>query len=283
MTAIERRMCWAGPWLGLALLALGGVGVQAALGDEFSEYPQFRHVSGLPGNAYAVDGEGVVGWEGAMSECIPLGYTPSHGSAALPYVSGSRYGGFEIGLGGHDANGTLAPMVGFGPRGHGVAVVADFVDNELDIAMHLQGQVLKETDSQPAVSVGVLDWSNRREATLGKHAERGARSFYVAATKRFEAGGRPLHVTLGFGTDRFNERPLVGACYDVHDRVKVLTEYDGFSVNAAAAAQLLPRKKSEGIYREEKPKQSDALILFMGAADLKYPTVGLTYARSGLF
>jgi hypothetical protein len=157
------------------------------------------------------------------------------------------------------------------------------VDNQFDIAMHLQGQVLKETRSQPAVSVGVLDWANRREAKFGEHAERGARSIYIAATKRFEAGGRPLHVTLGFGTHRFNERPLVGACYDVHDRVKVLAEYDGLGFNAAAAAQLLPGEKGGSVYAEDRPARPDALILFLGVANMEQPVVGLTYARTGLF
>jgi hypothetical protein len=271
-------------WACLALLApalwISGAWRSYA---EFTAYPQFRYVSGLPGNGYAVDADGLVGWDGAMSQCIPLGYTPSHGSAALPYSSGGRDGGLQLGFGGNDVNGTLAPMVGFGPRGHGVAVVADFVDNHFNVAMHLQGQVLKETKSQPAVSVGVLDWANRREATFTEYAERGARSLYVAATKRFEAGGRPLHVTVGFGTHRFNERPLVGACYDVHDRVKVLAEYDGLSLNAAAAAQLLPGEKGGGVYAEDRPGRPDALILFLGVADMEKPVVGLTYTRKGLF
>jgi hypothetical protein len=128
-----------------------------------------------------------------------------------------------------------------------------------------------------------LDWANRREARLGEYTERRARSVYVAATKRFEAGGRPLHVTVGFGTHRFNERPLAGACYDLHERVKVLAEYDGLGFNAAAAAQLLPAEKGGSVYKEDRPARPDALILFLGVADMQQPVVGLTYTRTGLF
>jgi len=269
-------------WLCLAVLAVwSAAGTYARA--ELTDYPQFRPVSGLPGNGYGVTADGQVGWDGAMSQCIPLGYTPSNGSAAVSYFSGSRSGGLELGFSGKDVDGTLALTVGFGPKGHGVAITADFVDNEFDIAMHAQGQLLKETKSRPAVSIGVLDWANRREAELGHHAARGARSVFVAATKQFDAGGRPLHVTLGVGTNRFGDGPFVGACYDVRDRVKVLAEYDGLGFNAAAAAQLLPQKRSPGIDKQDRPARADALNLFLGVADLEYPVVGLTYARKGVF
>ncbi|MBM3472413.1 MAG: YjbH domain-containing protein [Armatimonadetes bacterium] len=269
-------------WLCLAVVTLwSAAGTWARA--EFVEYPQYRYVSGLPGNGYGVTADGQVGWDGAMSQCIPLGYTPSNGSVAVSYLSGSRSGGFKVGFSGKDVDGTLPITIGFGPKGHGVAVTADFVDNEWDIAMHAQGQVLKETKSRPAVSIGVLDWANRREATLGHFAERGARSVYIAATKAFDAGSRPLHVTLGVGTNRFGDGPFVGACYDVHDRVKVLAEYDGLGVNAAAAAQLLPQKRGPGLDKQEGPGRADALNLFLGVADMEYPVVGLTYARKGVF
>jgi len=158
----------AGAWLAAAVLVVGGgAGLGARAWAEFIDYPQFRHVSGLPGNGYAVNADGEVGWEGAMSQCIPLGYTPSRGSVAGSYFSGSRRGGLEFGFRGADINGTLALMAGVGAKGHGVAVTADWVDDEFDIAMHAQGQILRETESRPAVSIGVLDWANRREAVLG--------------------------------------------------------------------------------------------------------------------
>jgi hypothetical protein len=109
----------------------------------------------------------------------------------------------------------------------------------------------------------------------GEYAARGARSFYVAATKQFDAGGRPLHVTLGLGTHRFGDGPFAGACYDAHDRIKVLAEYDGLGFNAGAAAQLLPQRPSPG--------RPDALSLYLGIADMQYPTLGLSYSRRDVF
>ena len=262
------------------------VAAGAAPAEEFIEYPQFRHVSGLPGNGYGVTPEGDVGWEGAMSQCIPLGYTPSGGAVAFSYFSGSRLGGITFGTQGPEVNGTMAITAGFGPEGHGISVTADWVDFDFDVAMHVQGQVLEETDSRPAVSVGILDWANRREALLKDYDGDGARSFYAAATKRFGSTDRPLHVTLGIGTGRFRERPFAGVCYDVNRRLKILAEYDGWGLNAAAAAQVLPfnggawAPLAEG---ESAPPENDALNVFLGVADMRYPVVGLTYARRDVF
>jgi hypothetical protein len=247
---------------------------------EYVSYPQFRYTGGLPGNGWAVDAEGHAGFEGAMSQCIPLGYTPARQSFAVGYHVGSVNGGISLNLGGRDSNGMLEGSVGFGSAGHGMCLTVDAVDNEFDAVINLQGQVLAETDRRPAVSVGVLDLLNEREAIAGAPpGDNGARSFYVAATKRLEAADRPLHVTVGWGSDRFRDRPFAGVSYDVHRRVKVLAEYDGFGVNAAVAAQVLPTKRhAEGIY-DEPTGREDALILFLGAADLEKPVVGIAYAR----
>jgi hypothetical protein len=259
-----------------ALLTAAVLLVGVAWAAEFEDYPQFRYFGGLPGNGFAVNADGEVGWDGAMSQCIPLGYTPSHGSCAVSYASGSINGGFALAFEGSDVNGTLATTVGVGPRGHGVSATAMFVEEAFSVvALNLQAQVLKETSSQPAVSIGMLDVFNRREARLHAIADRGGRSAFIAATKRFEVDERPLHVTVGFGNHRFNERPFVGASYDACRRVKVLAEYDGFGVNAAAAAQVLPQRKGSD--------QPDALTVFVGVADLERPVLGVSYSRKGLF
>jgi len=277
--ALSREGCLR--WVGLSLAVLGAIGTPQA-GAEFVEYPQFRHSSGLPGNGYVVNAEGNVGWEGAMSQCIPLGYTPSDGSVAVSYFSGSRFGGLELGFTGNHVDGTFATTIGFGSRGHGMSFTTDFVDASFHVAMHGQAQVVRETHSRPAISVGVLDWENRREATHFERDRRGARSLFIAATKQFETGGRPLHVTVGLGTNRFGDGPFLGACYDVHDRVKVLAEYDGLGVNVATAAQLLHQKRTSSASQDTSTRD-DALSLFFGVSDLKYPVLGLTYARKDVF
>ena len=81
--------------------------------SEFRFYPQFRYMGGLPGNGWAVNGQGEAGFDGAMSQTIPIGYTPSRGSYALGYHVGSTNGGITTSFGGPGANGTLAGTIGF--------------------------------------------------------------------------------------------------------------------------------------------------------------------------
>ncbi|MGQ9732183.1 MAG: YjbH domain-containing protein [Candidatus Zipacnadales bacterium] len=265
----------------IAFIATGGVALGAP--REFAEYPQFRYIGGLAGNGWAVNAEGEAGWEGALSQAIPLGYTPSQGSFGTGFHVGA-YSGLGFGFDGTNTNGMLAGSWGFGAPGHGMCLTLDAVDEELDLAINLQFQVLKETDSRPAVSVGVLDLLNQRESLFPRPpTDPKARSFYVAATKRLATLEKPLHVTLGFGSDRYNYKPLVGLCYDAHRRVKVLAEYDGWNVNAATAVQLLPRKEPPGIYKDKPVKRDDALILFLGAADLERAVIGISYATRDLF
>jgi hypothetical protein len=242
--------------------------------SEFRFYPQFRYMGGLPGNGWAVNGQGEAGFDGAMSQTIPIGYTPSRGSYALGYHVGSTNGGITTSFGGPGANGTLAGTIGFRRPGHGISATVDFVDNDWDVSFNFQAQIAQETDHRPAISGGILDWSRRREEMRGNPPnDHSAQSFYIAATKRFNDGDHPIHATLGVGTDRFRERSFAGVCYDAHDRVKLMAEYDGFGMNAAAAAQVLPdKRKSDG-------SQGDSLILFIGATDLERPVVGVTYTR----
>jgi hypothetical protein len=251
----------------LALLASFLPNAIPAVGDEFLSYPQFRYMGGLPGNGWAVNSEGDAGFDGAMSQTIPIGYTPSWKSGAVGYHVGQIDGGLS--LTGDGANGTGVLSVGFLPPENAVCFTVAWVDDNFDAAYNLQVQVLKEGDQRPAVSVGVLDMLNQREETLGTPpGDSGSRSFYVAATKRMGADENPLHVTVGWGSDRYNDGPFFGVCYDAHDRVKVLGEYDGFSFNAGVGAELLGGKDRE-----------DALTLYVGAAALDKLVLGISYAR----
>ncbi len=252
----------------LVLLASAVLSTAHVSGDEFRSYPQFRYVGGLPGNGWAVNSEGDAGFDGAMSQTIPIGYTPSWGSGAVGYHAGQIDGG-GLNLTGDDANGTGVLSVGFLPPENAVCFTVAWVDDNFDAAYNLQVQVLKEREERPAVSVGVLDMLNQREEFFGTPpGDSGARSFYVAATKRLGAEENPLHVTVGWGSGRYNNSPFFGACYDAHDRVKVLGEYDGFSFNAGVGAELLGGRERE-----------DALTVYVGAAALNRLVMGISYAR----
>lgn len=253
----------------LALVASALLSAIPVLGDEFRSYPQFRYIGGLPGNGWAVNSEGDAGFDGAMSQTIPIGYTPSWRSGAVGYHVGQTKSTGDFSLTGKNANGTGVLSVGFLPPENAVCFTVAWVDDSFDAAYNLQVQVLKENEEWPGVSIGVLDMLNQREETLGTPPDDpGARSFYVAATKRIGAEENPLHVTVGWGSDRYSDSPFFGVCYDAHDRVKVLGEYDGFSFNAGVGAELLGGRDRE-----------DALTVYVGAAALNRMVLGISYAR----
>jgi hypothetical protein len=202
-----------------------------------------------------------------MSQAIPIGYTPAWKSGAVGYHAGQIDDGFSLTGGGANGMGFLS--VGFLPPENSVCFTVDWVDDNFDAAYNLQVQVLKESEQRPGVSVGVLDMLNQREEFLGTPpGDSGARTFYVAATKRVGAEENPLHVTVGWGSDRYNNRPFFGVCYDAHDRVKVLGEYDGYSFNAGVGAEVLGGRDRE-----------DALTVYVGATALNRLVLGVSYAR----
>jgi len=246
-----------------ALAALPGL----ALGQEFLSYPQFRYTGGLPGNGFGVTADGTAGFKGAMSQCIPLGYTPGHGSYAFALNDGTIKGHDGICIGtGEGANGNFFAAYGFNIGKHAICPSYDAVDGDLNPAYNLQVQVANETKTRPGISVGVLDIMNWRESTRGvPPGDAGARSFYAAATKRFGADKHPVYATVGVGSNRFRGG-FGGLSYDVTRRVKVLAEYDAFAFNAGVAADLTGGKRN-------------SVVLFMGAASLNRPVVGLSVAH----
>jgi hypothetical protein len=250
----------------LVIAAAAAAGPGLCRGEEFHSYPQFRYLGGLPGNGYAVDRRGDIGFQGAMSQCIPVGYTPSAGAWAIGMSSGLIRGKNEFWFTGRDVNGMTVSAMGFGARRHGICLSYPAVDQWPGRMVSVQAQVLGESRARPAVSVGVLDLLNEDEAVVNLRYGPGARSYYVAATKRLGEKKRPVHATLGWGSGRFHDAPFVGASYDVARRVKVLAEYDGYQFNAGGAWDVVG-------WREH------TLILSVGAASLNRPVVTVTYAH----
>jgi hypothetical protein len=234
----------------------------------FDQYSQFRLVCGLPGNGYGVDNDGDVGFAGAMSQCIPVGYTPSNASWAVGGYSGqSIKGKFYVGLSGTGIDDTGTAAVGLGSKGHGICLIWTGVDQMPGKVLSAQAQLISEAHKRLAVSVGVLDIMDQRDPMRDAPPRvKGERSLYLAATKRLGGPHNPVHATVGFGTGRFNESPFFGVCYDIRPRIKLMGEYDGYKWNAAVAGDLLGDKEH-------------ALVLFVGAAWLNRLVVGLTYAH----
>jgi len=256
---------------GGALLAVAALGWSASSFAQvhFNEkYYQFRSTCGLPGNMYGVNNDGDIGFAGAMSECIPVGYTPSNSSWAAGVVwAQSIKGEFHLGVSGHGIDDTATACFGVGSKGHGVALIWTGVDQIPGKVVSIQGQPISETRKRPAVSVGVLDIIRERDPVRDLPPRvKGDRSFYIAATKRLGGPHNPVHATVGFGTARFNNGPFFGVCWDVRRRIKLIGEYDGYKWNAAIAGDLLGTREH-------------SLVLFLGAEWLNRPVIGVTYAH----
>jgi hypothetical protein len=260
MCSITRRSVV--PTLALMMAAL----CAQSLAQEYLSYPEFRYTGGLPGNGFAVDGKGNAGFHGAMSQCIPLGYTPGHGSYALALNMGTvkGAGGLALGLG-PSSNYNVFVGYGFTVAKHAVCFSLDGVDRHFDPAYNLQVQVVNETEKMPAIAVGGQDHELLRRHPGTTAWGRRCASFYVAATKQVGSKRHPVDMTAGLGTDRFRGA-FAGASYDVTKRVKMLAEYDAFAWNAGVAADLLGGKHN-------------ALVLYAGLASLNRPVLGLSYAH----
>jgi hypothetical protein len=216
----------------LAVLATGAPAL------EFQNYHEFRYMSGLPGGGFGVTPDGLVGWEGALQMNVPIGYTPAQGNIALAAHSSAVNGGLEIGFEGHDINGTITFGVGVGPRRYPVWFSNMMTAKRGESAYNVQVQLRPEDEKWPAISVGVVDLSNRRASSIARIFEGEARSFFVVATREAGTPENPLYLTLGYGNKCFNDRFFGGASYTFNDRLKLLLEYDGWCVNGGVAYDL---------------------------------------------
>lgn len=252
----------------LVAVAMGLGLVVAVCAEEFEDYPQYRYMSGLPGSGYAVDPDGYVGFDGALQMNVPVAYTPSSGNYLVTYHSSAVNGGIEISFGGDDANGTGTIAAGFGPDGNGLYLAAMLTGNGNwgEPAHNIQYQILSETDSRPAVAIGIVDIFNMRPEKRSEIFEGGGRSFYAVATRGYPDARYPSYWTVGVGDGRFNDRLFGGVCVDVSPRLKLAAEYDGWNVNVGAAWDA---------WRND---QWHAVVL-AGLTDLDRWTVGATLTR----
>ncbi|MFP3903402.1 MAG: hypothetical protein ACLFWB_04070 [Armatimonadota bacterium] len=257
-------------WYLIFTLAVVGVIVMATpvAAEPFQDYYEYRFSSGLPGNNAAVAPGGHVGIRGAAQMAIPVAYTPSKGTIAIDANNGMARGGLTLDWHGPRSNGTLNLSFGLLEPGRGLYAAYMCTSDKGEPAYNLQYQLRPEDDQGPAVAVGVLDLVNQRASTLERPFAGDARSFYVVATREFETGQRPLFATFGYGTDRFDDGPFAGLCYQVSDRFSVSAEYDGLGTNACFNYSL------------KDADSKDNFILFGGIADMDQLAYGLTYTSN---
>lgn len=181
--------------------------------------PQYVNIAPLPGAGVALDPLGDPDGTGALQINIPVAYTPRWG-----YIQASAYKGEHPNDPGMETdNGTGVFALGFFgfPSVYMSAMQTSGVLSESK-AVNLQMGFLRETETRPALAVGVQD-------LLGKEAN--GQSIYLVATKRFQAGSRTLYGTFGYGGGRFLDLPIAGVSMPLGESFNVAAEWDGYQIN----------------------------------------------------
>lgn len=225
----------------MCLVVLAGF----ACAEDWNDYPQLRHVSGLPGGAAPVNEDGQLQFGGAFHINIPCAYTPSRDNYSVMLASGSREDNeIHLGFRGHQVDGSVHAVIGFGEPGRGLCVAGIFVDEDWRNTINVQYQVSQEDGDQPAVAIGVLDIFDQQVKRI--NIDGGARSFYVTATRRLTESARPLYGTLGLGDGRFNGI-FGGVSWYPEEKVNVGFEYDGRVPRLHAGFQAYASERVEGV------------------------------------
>ncbi len=237
----------------------------AAGGREFSEFPEFRYQSALPGGGWGVTPGGEPGFAGALQLNVPVAYTP-HQGVIIGYSCASFNTSPRFAFGGARSNGTATLAVGLGRPGHGIYLCEMGTGKEWEPAENIQVQLMPEDRGRPAIAFGIQDVFSQRNRSCPPVNRGGGSSPYLVSTFQANTAERPTYLTLGMGWGRFHSRPFGGVSYRAAERVTLTAEYDGYNVNAGAAYDL-----------------SSALVehttIFVGFVDLDRTEVGFTYVH----
>lgn len=255
--------------LPLLCLALLLAMTSTATCQHFHDWPVYRYTSGLPGGGWGVTPEGIPGFDGAIQMNVPVAYTP-HRGAIIGYSWASLDSNIRFRTHGDMVTGQGWIALGIGESGRGLFVCEMPTAVTWEPIQNLQQQFMAEGAHQPAVAFGIVDIFENRDRYLNAPDRlHDTRSPYVVATKQFGDENAPVHVSLGWGTGRFNDSFFGGVSWRMHEEFTVMAEYDGFNPNAGVAFDL-----------------SNVLggdtVGFVGLVDLERPTVGITYVYSGL-
>lgn len=180
---------------------------------------QYTNIAPLPGGGIALNPAGEPDGQGALQINIPVAYTPKWG-----YVSVGAFWGDYPERDHPFGNGSGIVALGFFSK-PAIYMSGMQVSRLWNEAKAVNGQigVLEETESRPAVAVGVQD-------ILMKEDEQ--RSVYVVATKQINLFDRQAFASIGYGDGRFLDRPFGGLSVPLNDYFNVALEWDGFQLNS---------------------------------------------------
>lgn len=235
----------------------------ATASDEFRDYPEFRYTSALPGGGWGVSQTGEPGFEGALQINVPVAYTP-HEGVIIGYSCGSHDSTPRFNFKGSRSNGTATIALGLGASGHGIYLCEMGTGHRWEPSQNIQVQIRPEDEEGPAFALGIQDILSQRNRTTPVTERGGAISYYLVGTCQRQLGDRPLYITAGIGSGRFNSTVFGGLSYRAADRLTVLAEHDGFNVNVGGAYDL-------------SSALTDYTTVFAGLVDLERPVLGMTY------
>ncbi len=188
---------------------------------------QYVNVAPLPGGGIALNSRGEPDGYGAIQANIPIAHTPGANYCGFAVFRGNHISEFSGAL----SNGTGLFGAGFGtfPRVYFSAMQVSSLVFRESKALSFQVQILEEGGSRPAFAFGAQDLLDKEESTGA------AKAFYAVATKSYPVADKLLHVTIGYGSGRFLNRPFGGVSMPLDEHVNALVEYDGFQMNEAIA------------------------------------------------
>lgn len=221
-----------------SLLAVGTVLLAAIPTQVYSIQPpakQYINVAPLPGADVALNCDGIPDGQGAMQINIPVAYTPGKDYIDMTVFAGqfqgdaiSRKRKFW-----HNGSGVIGMGFGIKPRVYLSAMAASSILFKDSKSINIQVQILDETVKHPALAIGAQDLA-QKEKERASIAAVGV-GYYAAMTRSYSWKQRPLYLTAGYGTARFQKSPIGGLSYSINDYYSSALEFDGYQVNGAIA------------------------------------------------
>ncbi len=190
-------------------------------------WDQSANVAPLPGCGFPISISGETGDYGLLHANVPCAYTPSRGTLEAAIFRGDYITPKD------EAFGNGSAFVGYGfsrePRVYASLMATDGgLDNGL--MANAQVQISEESDSVPAVSVGIQD---------AFETEKGNSSAYIVVTKSVEAGLESrTYLTAGYGGGRFTDSMFAAVSQPLGKYTTAFCEYDGYQANYGIGFRL---------------------------------------------
>lgn len=200
------------------------------------QFPQFRDVSGLPGDGFGLLVDGTPSINGAMALATPIAFSLGNGifnigGSTRSFDSAPQFPN----LSSSDPNPSSSKLQGMAgvhtPIGN-LSGTFEVLSAELDQVYNFELQLPLNWD-KGGVAFGVQNLTGRHEAAAafspGENAQ--SRSYFAVSTYEFLPND---YVSLGYGDVRFRG-PFGNVSVLAAPRLKVTTEYDTFSFNTGVA------------------------------------------------